>query len=83
MKKASARNKARYDSGAHTAELECGDRVLVRRLGPRLDTKVTDRWESAIHVVISKADGIPVYTVQDEAGTGPKRTLHRNYLLPV
>lgn len=55
----------------------------MRKLGPRLDSKVSDRWEKAIYVVISKAGELPVYTVQDEAGVGPKRTLHRNYLLPV
>ena len=26
---------------------------------------------------------IPVYVVQRENGTGPKRTLHRNLLLPI
>ncbi|KAK7106579.1 hypothetical protein V1264_017813 [Littorina saxatilis] len=83
MKKSRMRNKVRYDSSAHAAELESGDRVLVRRLGPRLDSKVTDKWEKDVYVVISKAEGLPVYTVQEERGSGPKRTLHRNYLLPI
>ncbi len=77
------RNKARYDKSAHAAELERGDRVLVRKLGPRLDSKISDRWEKEIYVVVSKPSDMPVYTVQDESGVGAKRTLHRNYLLPI
>lgn len=83
MQKSSSRNKARYDSSAHAAELEPGDRVLVRKLGPRIDSKISDRWEKGIHVVLSKSTDMPVYTVQEEVGKGPVRTLHRNYLLPI
>lgn len=83
MKKQSAKNKARYDVSAHAAELEPGDRVLVRKLGPRLTSKVADKWEKEIYVVVEKSSDLPVYTVQSEGGNGPKRTLHRNYLLPI
>ena len=83
MAKTNQKNKTRYDVSARAAELDVGDRVLVRKLGPRLNSKICDRWEDAVHVVISKYDGLPVYTVQDEARIGPKRTLHRNYLLPI
>ncbi|KAK7094687.1 hypothetical protein V1264_019601 [Littorina saxatilis] len=83
MTKSANRNKARYDSAAHAAELECGDRVLVRRLGPRIVSKVTDRWEKGVYIVVSKSPNVPVYTVQEETGSGPKRTLHRNLLLPI
>ena len=83
MKKASEKNKARYDSSAHAAELEVGDRVLVKKLGFRLDSKVSDRWEKSVYVVLSKKSDMPVYTVQDEVGLGPQRTLHRNHLLPI
>lgn len=83
MAKTNSKNKARYDVSARAAELEVGDRVLVRKLGPRLDSKLSDRWERSVHIVIARRDSLPVYTVQDEAGTGPKRTLHRNYLLPI
>lgn len=61
MKKQSARNKARYDVSAHAAELEPGDRVLVRKLGPRLTSKVADKWEKEIYVVVEKSSDLPVY----------------------
>ena len=83
MAKTAERNKARYDLKAHAATLEAGDRVLVRRLGPKVTSKVDDRWEEGVYKVVSKAEGLPVYTVQREDGTGPQRTLHRNLLLPI
>lgn len=83
MKKSSAKNKARYDLSARAATLEAGDRVLVRKLGPRLNSKLTDRWEKEVYVVVSKRDDLPVYTVRTEKNDGPSRTLHRNYLLPI
>lgn len=83
MEKSRLKNKSRYDVSARAAELDVGDRVLVRKLGPRLDSKLSDRWENAVYVVLHRRAGLPVYTVQDEACTGPKRTLHRNYLLPI
>ena len=42
-----------------------------------------DRWEEGIYCVLHKKEGLPVYTVQQEGGVGPVRTLHRNLLLPV
>ena len=83
MAKAADRNKARYDISAHTAELEVGDRCLVRRLGPRVTSKISDKWEAEVYVVVDRAEDVPVYTVQEETGNGPCRTLHRNFLLPV
>ena len=83
MNKAALKNKARYDASAWAAELEEGDRVLIRRLGPRITGKVCDRWEKEIYRVLSKSSDIPVYTVQQENGQGPIRTLHRNLLLPI
>lgn len=83
MEKSSNRNKRRYDASAIAAELCSGDRVLVRKLGPRLDSKVSDRWEDSIYIVKARAGELPVYTVQDESGKGPLRTLHRNHLLPI
>lgn len=83
MAKSASRNKMRYDASAHAAELEVGDRVLVKRLGPRLESKITDKWERDIYTVLAKSPDLPVYTVQDESGQGPRRTLHRNQLLPI
>jgi hypothetical protein len=82
MDKMNAKNKARYDNSAHATELEVGDRVLVRKLGPRLDSKLSDKWEREVYRVVARKEGIPVYTVRDEMNNGPNRTLHRNYLPP-
>lgn len=83
MERSAQKNKVRYDAGSHAATLEVGDRVLVRKLGPRIRSKVDDRWEEGVFVVLEKLEGIPVYVVQRDSGYGPRRTLHRNILLPV
>ena len=83
MAKMAKRNKLRYDAGAHAAELEPGDRVLVKKLGPKITSKVDDRWERSIYKIISKSEDLPVYVVEREDGIGPRRTLHRNLLLPI
>ncbi|KAL8603353.1 hypothetical protein ACOMHN_039716 [Nucella lapillus] len=83
MEKRADQNKARYNASAHAMDLDPGDRILVRNVGHRLKSKVSDRWESDIYIVVSKAEGLPVYTVVPEVGSGTKRTLHRNMLLPI
>ena len=83
MKKMALKNKVRYDVAAKASELCIGDRVLVRRLGPRDLGKLTDKWEDVVHVVISRRGEMPVYTLRQEDGQGPVRTLHRNFLLPI
>ncbi|CAI5682868.1 unnamed protein product [Oreochromis niloticus] len=57
-------------------------RVLVRNVRIRGKHKLADKWESTVHVVVKKAGDLPVYTVRPENGEGPKRTLHRDLLLP-
>ena len=82
--KKSEKNKARYDASAHAGELEPGDRVLVKKLGPRIDSKVSDRWEKEVYVVVKRPNlDIPVYVVKTESGNSTERTLHRNVLLPI
>ena len=66
MEKAANRNKVRYDSRAHAAELEEGDRCLVWKVGGRIKSKVDDRWEPQVYRIISKRDGVPVYAVLPE-----------------
>lgn len=83
MDASAQKNKRRYDASAHAAELEIGDRCLVRRVGTQIRSKVDDRWESQVYKVVSKKSGVPVYTVETEDGTGSTRTLHRNLLLPI
>ena len=56
--------------------------ILVRNVRLRGKHKLADKWEPAIHVVVSQSGTLPVYTVQPEFGKGPVRTLHRDLLLP-
>ena len=83
MEKRAKQNKLRYDASAHAADLEPGDRVLVKKLGARVASKVADRWERDVYVVLKRREGLPVYTVKPEKSDGPIRTLHRNVLLPI
>ena len=74
-------NKKRYDAHTSSGVLLPGDCVLVRNLSPRGKTKLQDRWEDIPYLVTGRVGNLPVYVVQQE-GTGKKRILHRNLLLP-
>ena len=64
------------------SKLEVGDRVLVRNVRSR--SKLDDRWERDVYVVISIPNSdIPVYTVRKEKGDAKTRTLHRNLFTSV
>ena len=76
--------KKNYDLRARAAVLEPGDRVLVKVLAFDGKHKLADKWESGAYKVLEKPNAdIPVYVVQREDGSGPKKTLHRNHLLPI
>ena len=83
MDRQADRNKLRYDRSAHAADLEAGDRVLVRRVGHLMKSKIDDRWEDEVYIISSRKGELPVYSVRRESGDGPTRTLHRNLLLPI
>ncbi|KAG1925421.1 interleukin-1 receptor accessory protein-like 1-A [Pimephales promelas] len=76
------KNKMRYDRHVTVSDLEAGDRVLVRNVRIRGKHKISDKWESIVHVVVRRAGTLPVYTVKPENQDGPLRTLHRDLLLP-
>ena len=81
-RKVGDKNKRYYDRGKQEANLDVGDRVLVRNVGLRGKQKLADRWEETLYVVCSIPDpSIPVFKVRPENGS-KIRTLHRNLLLP-
>lgn len=80
--KAAEKNKTRVDLKVLPSKLEAGDRVLVRNLRLRGKHKQSDKWEQTIYTVVKQAGNLPVYTVKPERQDGPKRTLHRDLLLP-
>jgi transposase InsO family protein len=67
-----------------TAVLSVGDLVLVRKVGLIGRSKLADRWEEDVFVVLEQPNpDIPVYRVKSRDLGGRIRTLHRNLLLPV
>jgi len=78
------KGKKRYNERAIAMDLTPGDRVLVKRLldrdGPG---KLRSFWEDDVYVVARRPDPEnAVYEVELENGSGRKRMLHRNLLLP-
>lgn len=81
--KAQKRQRSNYDKRARAAVVEVGDLVLVKVVSFDGKHKIADRWEQDVYVVQEKRKDAPVYVVQKEGETGPKKTLHRNLLLPI
>ena len=81
--KISGYNKNKHDARAHSVEIKCGDRVVVKNLRPKGTTragKLASYWEPTVYEVVEKLARIPVYRIV-ELGTKKKpRTLHRNLL---
>jgi transposase InsO family protein len=76
--------KGQYDKRIRGAVVEPGDRVLVKIVAHDGKHKIADRWEDNAYTVLQQPNtDIPVYVVQKEDGTGSKRILHRNLLLPI
>lgn len=84
VQKEQSRAKHGYDKKIHGADLQPGNRVLVRNCGERGGLgKLRSYWEDQVYVVTERKyeDG-PVYVVKPERGSGVARVLHRNLLLP-
>lgn len=73
-----------YDLKVRGIDLHEGDRVLVKVVAFDGKHKIADKWEEEAYIVLRQPNKeVPVYVVQREDGTGKKRTLHRNLLLPI
>lgn len=84
MRKSARRGQKNYNRRAWSSVLQPGDHVLVRNLTPRGGPgKLRSYWEDMIHVITErKGPDSPVYVVEPLQGTGRRRVLHRNLLLP-
>nr|KAG5712759.1 hypothetical protein BaRGS_029814 [Batillaria attramentaria] len=81
--RARQKQKRTYDQKVRGAEIRVGDRVLVKKFAFDGKHKLADKWEEEVYEVLEKPNQeIPVYVVRPGDGTGRKRTLHRNLLLP-
>ena len=84
MMSSQERQSRNYNKRARAASLDVGDQVLVKVVSFDGKHKIADKWEEVPYIVMDQpyAD-IPVYAVQKENRSGPRRTLHRNLLLPI
>ncbi len=73
--KVADQNKKRFDRNVNASALEPGYQVLVRNVKLRGKHKLSDKWESDIYEVFSKAGDMLVYKVCPEGKDGPVRTL--------
>jgi len=82
IQKAQHKQKMYYDKKATSAELQVGDKVLVRILAFSGPHNISDKYEQEVYEVMEQPhQDIPVYIVRSEDGI--ERKLHRNHLLPV
>ena len=82
--KAKASHKGRYDKRVRGANVEVGDRVLVRNVGLKGRQKLANKSEGEAYTVIEQPnEEIPVFVVTKEGSSRKRRTLHRNMLLPI
>ena len=83
-KMSQSRQKKNYDKHVRGAVVQAGDCVLVKVVAWDGKHKIADRWEDEPYAVLEQPNpDIPVYVVCREDKVGPKRTLHRNLLLPI
>ena len=82
--KARFSQKAHYDLKVRGATPDIGDNVLVKKLSFSGKHKLEDKWEPHIYSITGKEHpNVPVYQVVKSDGSGKKRTLHRNHLMPL
>ena len=73
--------KRGYDRKVHGADIEVGDRVLVRNREKGGTGKLRTHWENRIYVVVERNPNVPVYTLRPESGKQTVKRVHRNDIL--
>ena len=80
IKDAQQQQKKHYDLKIRGAQLQPGDRVLIRNVAFKGPHKLEDQWQEEIYLVTEQTDSnIPLYHVKREDGFSDINTLHRNY----
>ena len=81
--KAADYNKEQYDRKTRGAELQVGDRVLMRNMREQGEGtgKLISHWERQVFKVIEKKPDLPVYVIENLNKKKDVRTVHRNLLL--
>lgn len=79
--KTTERIKVKVDRHVTESTLDVGEHVLVRNVRLRGKYKLADKWETIVHVLVSREGALPVSTVKPESKDCPFRTLHRDLLL--
>lgn len=50
---------------------------MVRNVHLRGISKLADRWESNVYVILRQSGDLPVYVVRPETGEGPQRKYYK------
>ena len=82
-KSSQTNHRHNYNKTLRGRSLQVGDHVLVRNKKVHFLDKLADKWEPGTYVVRGKSyDDLALNMVQAET-EGRRRTLHRNFLLPI
>ena len=79
--KSAESGKRMYDKKVHGADINVGDRVLVRNREKGGTGKLRSYWENKIYIVTERNPNIPVYTLRPESGRQSIKRVHRNNIL--
>ena len=84
VKKEQEQIKWHYDHKVRCAQLQVGDKVLLKHTAFKGKHKIQDRWENTIYEVMEQPLGkIPVFKIKSMEGDDKRKVVHRNLLLPL
>lgn len=80
---AAQKQKRQHDGQGGLGPLMMGERVLLRNVGPKGQSKLANYWHNVPYVVVKQPNpDVPVYVVKPERGEGKEKVLHRRLLRP-